>query len=77
MYWNEYVGLALSLPPGLTLTWDVLKYQCKLLVKWHSRRLTLTWDVLKYYIFSKGLIMEHWLTLTWDVLKSKSKPANR
>ena len=26
MYWNEYVGLALSLPPGLTLTWDVLKY---------------------------------------------------
>ena len=61
----------------LTLTWDVLKYQCKLLVKWHSRRLTLTWDVLKYYIFSKGLIMEHWLTLTWDVLKSKSKPANR
>ena len=32
---------------GLTLTWDVLKYEAKCLALFEESRLTLTWDVLK------------------------------
>ena len=34
---------------GLTLTWDVLKYDYKKHNGYYHSRLTLTWDVLKYY----------------------------
>ena len=54
---------------GLTLTWDVLKYDSRGFFKESRMWLTLTWDVLKspigYEVNSAGVR----LTLTWDVLK--------
>ena len=59
--------------PGLTLTWDVLKYKSSFILYSFLTRLTLTWDVLKYVIETLLSTLLIWLTLTWDVLKCKGK----
>ena len=59
---NEYIR-------GLTLTWDVLKWERHELQYTSTYRLTLTWDVLKSAQASNVLASVYRLTLTWDVLK--------
>ena len=48
MYWNNSAWKSLVFKnPGLTLTWDVLKYFCPVIIWGIKTGLTLTWDVLK------------------------------
>ena len=48
MYWNLERSNIHEHNKGLTLTWDVLKWQWLCWYSWFWWRLTLTWDVLKY-----------------------------
>ena len=54
---------------GLTLTWDVLKYELPDYIYVSNDRLTLTWDVLKCKQTYDSFTMPFRLTLTGDVLK--------
>ena len=54
---------------GLTLTWDVLKFEKMKKVACGANGLTLTWDVLKWQYILDEEIWRGRLTLTWDVLK--------
>ena len=48
MYWNYIKAITYCPVYGLTLTWDVLKWQWGQTTIQQQERLTLTWDVLKY-----------------------------
>ena len=70
MYWNNSAWKSLVFKkPGLTLTWDVLKYVVNCYAWFRYHWLTLTWDVLKYKYISYNELIYTGLTLTWDVLK--------
>ena len=47
MYWNMLIGKPRKYITGLTLTWDVLKWNGVVASFIDEIRLTLTWDVLK------------------------------
>ena len=48
MYWNTAILGSVSEYFGLTLTWDVLKFNKAGYNSIPKKRLTLTWDVLKF-----------------------------
>ena len=56
---------------GLTLTWDVFKFNKNICTTTFSTRLTLTWDVFKFFAAALCTCIIKGLTLTWDVFKFK------
>ena len=73
MYWNlNDFGYMSIICFWLTLTWDVLKWECGFKPALLFFRLTLTWDVLKSDVPLKFVVFVIRLTLTWDVLKCVS-----
>ena len=69
MYLNAF-PCTLNVPLlGLTLTWDVFKYNKGELITIWNPRLTLTWDVFKSKKRRNLKKKAYWLTLTWDVFK--------